>query len=133
MRRPTQFIWGMLAGAGVMAMLDSGGGWTARVWAAAQPASAATSSVKIVLENARVRVREVTFPPGVADPGMHTHALAHVGVILTPGKLVFSEPGKPAETVTFDVGSVGYREANVTHQAANPGQTPMRVIEVELK
>lgn len=130
-RRPTQLIWGMLAGASVMALLDSGAG--ARVWAAAQPSSGTTYSSRIVLENARVRVKDVTFPPGMLDPGMHTHRLAHVGVILTPGTLVFSEPGKPAETVTFDVGSVGYREANVTHQATNPGKTPMRVIEVELK
>jgi 2-keto-4-pentenoate hydratase len=57
---------------------------------------------------------------------------AHVGVILTAGSLTFTEPGRPAETVKFDVGSVGFREANVTHQAANPGKTPMRVIEVEL-
>jgi mannose-6-phosphate isomerase-like protein (cupin superfamily) len=33
----------------------------------------------------------------------------------------------------MDAGSVGYRAANVTHQVANPGRTPMRVIEVELK
>ena len=132
-RRPTQFFLGMLAGASLMALFDSGSGWSRRVWAASQAASGAQASSRIVLENARVRVKDVTFPPGVPDPGMHTHALAHVGVILTPGKLVFSEPGKPAETVAFEVGSVGYREANVTHQATNPGQTPMRVIEVELK
>ena len=128
----TQFLWGMLIGAGATALLGSGAGWSARAWAA-QPAPHATYSAKIVLENERVRVRDVTFPPGLADAGMHTHGLAHVGVILTPGTLVFSEPGKPAERVTFDVGSVGYREANVTHQATNPGRTPMRVIEVELK
>jgi len=80
-----------------------------------------------------VRVRDVTFPPGVLDTGMHTHEFAHVGVILTPGTLGFTEPGKPTETVRFDVGSVGFREANVTHQVANPGTAPMRVIEVELK
>jgi len=89
------------------------------------------SARKVVLENARVRVKDVTFPPG-ASP-IHTHELAHVGVILTPGTLVFTEPGKPAETVTFDVGSVGFREAHVTHQVTNPGPNPMRVIEVELK
>ena len=90
-------------------------------------------SIKIALENDRVRVRDVTFPPGVADTGMHTHEYPHVGVILTPGSLTFTEPGKPTETTKFDIGSVGYREAHVTHQAANPGKTPMRVIEVELK
>jgi mannose-6-phosphate isomerase-like protein (cupin superfamily) len=130
----TRFIWGVVAGAGLMALVDSGVGLLARDAAAAPAAtSGAKYTSKVVLENARVRVKDVTFPPGVTDTGMHTHELAHVGVILTPGALVFMEPGKPAETVKFEVGSVGYREANVTHQATNPGATPMRVIEVELK
>ena len=90
-------------------------------------------SIKIALENDRVRVRDVTFPPGVPDTGMHTHEYPHVGVILTPGSLTFTEPGKPTETTRFETGSVGYREAHVTHMAANPGKTPLRVIEVELK
>jgi mannose-6-phosphate isomerase-like protein (cupin superfamily) len=56
-----------------------------------------------------------------------------VGIILTAGTLVFTEPGKPPDSVKFDVGSAGFREAGVTHQVTNPGSTPMRVIEVELK
>jgi quercetin dioxygenase-like cupin family protein len=87
----------------------------------------------IVLENERVIVKDVTFPPGVLDTGMHTHALAHVGVILTKGELIFTEPGGKTERVTFEPGTVGFREANATHQVANPGSAPMRVIEVELK
>ena len=90
-------------------------------------------AAKVVLENDRVRVRDVTFPPGVMDTGLHTHELPHVGVILTAGVLNFTEPGKPTETARFEIGSVGYRAANVTHQAVNPGKTPMRVIEIELK
>ena len=90
-------------------------------------------SSRIVLENERVRVKDVTFPPGVLDTGMHTHDLAHVGVILTKGSLIFTEPGGKSETVAFESGSVGFRGANATHQVANPGSTPMRVIEVELK
>jgi quercetin dioxygenase-like cupin family protein len=119
----------MLVGAGLMAVAPDAGTRAAR---AAEPA-AVKSTAKIVLENARVRVRDVTFPPGVPDTGMHTHPYAHVGVILTPGSLVFTEPGKKAETVAFEAGSAGYREANVTHQVANPGTAPMRVIEVEIK
>jgi quercetin dioxygenase-like cupin family protein len=90
-------------------------------------------AVKVLLDNDRVRVREVTFSPGVLDTGMHTHDLAHVGVILTKGALVFTEPGGKPENVAFEAGSVGFREANVTHQVGNPGTSPMRVIEVELK
>ena len=137
----TPFLWGMLAGASVMALALAGTATGsvvaacaighARAQGAAPPPAASTSTVKVVLENARVRVRDVTFAPGTAP--MHTHELAHVGVILTPGTLVFTEPGKPAESVKFDAGSVGFRDAHVTHQVTNPGPAPMRVIEVELK
>lgn len=137
MRGRREFVWGMVLGAGLMALVSNAGLRGARAAGGQTPVSPASSSnkytSKVVLENARVRVRDVTFPPGVLDTGMHTHPYAHVGVILTPGSLVFTEPGKPAETVAFEAGSVGYREANVTHQAANPGTTAMRVIEVEIK
>ena len=121
---------GVFAGPGVVASAASVG---VRAEAAAQPTAGAKSSSKVVLENDRVRVKEVIFPPGVGDAGMHTHELPHVGVILTAGALVFTEPKKSSETVKFEAGSVGFREANVTHQVANPGKAPMRVIEVELK
>jgi quercetin dioxygenase-like cupin family protein len=85
----------------------------------------------VLLENAQVRVREVTFAPGSGDT--HTHQWAHVGVILTKGSLAFADTGKPEEVVAFEAGSVGFREANVTHLARNPGKTPMKVIEVEVK
>ena len=133
MLRPrASFVLGMLAGAALTALWNGAGGST-HAWAAQPTGGAAKSSSKVVLENARVRVKDVTFAPGDTNPGMHTHEFAHVGVILTPGSLTFTEPGKPAETVKFDVGSVGFREAKVTHQAGNPGSAPMRVIEVELK
>ena len=127
------FFRGVLVGAVLTALASAGLGSWPRAWAAPQPPSGAKYSSKVVLENARVRVRDVTFPPGVLDTGMHTHELAHVGIILTAGSLVFTDPGKPGETVKFEAGSVGFREAKATHQVANPGSAPMRVIEVELK
>jgi mannose-6-phosphate isomerase-like protein (cupin superfamily) len=84
-----------------------------------------------VLDNSRVRVRDVTFPPGSA--GMHTHELEHVGIVIQGGTLVFKYPNGTSETAKLDAGSVGFREANVTHEPVNPGSAPVRVIEVELK
>jgi quercetin dioxygenase-like cupin family protein len=121
---------GVFAAPGVVASVN---GTTARPAGASQPTTAAKSSSKVVLENDRVRVKEVIFAAGGGDAGMHTHDLPHVGVILTAGALVFTEPKKSSETAKFDAGSVGFREANVTHQVVNPGKAPMRVIEVELK
>ena len=101
----------------------------ARRQAAAAPTSAPV--VKVLLENAQVRVRQVDFAPGAGDT--HTHPWAHVGVILTKGQLAFADVGKPEETVSFEAGSAGFREAKITHQVRNPGKEPMRVIEVEVK
>jgi quercetin dioxygenase-like cupin family protein len=98
---------------------------------AATPATMAKPAVKVLLENEQVRVREVVFAPGTGDT--HTHPWAHVGVILTKGQLAFADAGKPEELVSFEAGSVGFREAKVTHLARNPGKTPMKVIEVEIK
>jgi mannose-6-phosphate isomerase-like protein (cupin superfamily) len=64
---------------------------------------------------------------------MHTHDLAHVGVIIEGGTLVFRAPDGTSETLKLDAGSVGYRGPNVTHEPVNPGTKPVRVIEVELK
>ena len=89
------------------------------------------STSKVVLENARVRVRDVTFPPGPTS--MHTHELAHVGIVIQGGTLVFKYADGTSETAKLEVGSVGFREANVTHAPVNTGTTPVRVIEVELK
>ena len=88
-------------------------------------------AVKVLLENDTVRVREVIFAPGAGDT--HTHPWAHVGVILTKGQLAFADAGKPEEVVDFEAGSVGFRAAKVTHLARNPGTSPMKVIEVEVK
>jgi mannose-6-phosphate isomerase-like protein (cupin superfamily) len=86
---------------------------------------------KNLLENDRVRVREVLMEPGV-EYAPHTHEYAHVGVILKGGTLQFTEKGK-AESVTFKDGDAGWREAGVTHSIRNSGKTAVHVIEVELK
>jgi len=97
----------------------------------ALPAPTSKPVVKVLLENAQVRVRQVDFAPGAGDT--HTHPYAHVGVILTKGQLAFADAGKPEEIQSFEAGSAGFREAKVTHQVRNPGTAPMRVIEVEVK
>ncbi|MCC6165000.1 MAG: hypothetical protein IT182_16760 [Acidobacteria bacterium] len=127
------FLAGLLAGSAItVGVLTLG---HAGVAAATPPAAqvAGRYASQTVFENERVRVKDVTFPPGVSDTGMHTHDLAHVGVILTEGRLVFTEKDGTKETASFSSGSVGFRGPNATHMVANPGTTPMRVIEVELK
>ena len=137
-RSKLTFVAGVGAGSLMTALVLTMGSagveaWRADGQAAAAPKGAIKYSTQVVFENERVRVKDVTFPPGVPDTGMHTHDLAHVGVILTEGKLVFTEGDGKKETASFSSGSVGFRAPNATHMVANPGTRPMRVIEVELK
>lgn len=102
--------------------------------AAAQPASGAQkNSSRVVLENARVRVKEAIFYPGDTHPGAHTHELAHVGVVIEGGTMEFRSPDGSVEKMTLVAGGAGYRDANVTHEPVNTGKKPVKVIEVELK
>ena len=131
--RVSIFIAGIIAGAALTAALMAGvpalaSGATESPQSAPQKAEA---NVKVVLENDRVRVRDVTFPPGVT--GMHTHTLPHVGVVIDGGTLVFRYPDGKTETAKLERGGAGFRDANVTHEPTNPGKAPVRVIEVELK
>jgi mannose-6-phosphate isomerase-like protein (cupin superfamily) len=127
------FITGVAAGVALTGALSTGvpalANTTADLPHVAQ--EKAEANVKVVLENDRVRVRDVTFPPGVT--GMHTHKLPHVGVVIDGGTLVFRYPDGKTETAKLDRGGAGFREANVTHEPTNPGKAPVRVIEVELK
>ena len=132
-KHSVSFAGGVLAGVAVTAFVFVSGSASANsVTDALQAApQKAEANVKIVLENDRVRVRDVTFPPGVT--GMHTHKLPHVGVVIDGGTLVFRYPDGKTETAKLDRGGAGFREANVTHEPTNTGKAPIRVIEVELK
>lgn len=95
--------------------------------------AAEKNSSRVVLENEKVVVKEVIFMPGDRQPGMHTHKYAHVGVPINGGKLQFNYPDGKTETADLKPGAPGFREANVTHEAINMGDKPVRVIEVEIK
>jgi hypothetical protein len=129
MKRSITFLAGMAAGLALAAAISGGSRLGARV--EAQAAQKNTS--KVVLENDRVIVKDATFYPGDTAPGMHTHKLPHVGVIIDGGTLVMRSPDGKTETLDLKRGGAGYREANVTHEPIAKGTSPIRVIEVELK
>jgi quercetin dioxygenase-like cupin family protein len=125
------FTAGLVLGSVLVTLALVSGPLSARAADVSQANARSESTAKVVLENARVRVRDVTFPPGVT--GMHTHALPHVGIVIQGGTLVFKYPDGKSETMKLEVGGAGFREANVTHEPVNTGSSPVRVIEVELK
>lgn len=97
---------------------------------AQDPLKVAPSMYKLVHENARVRVMEVTFKPG-AKIAAHSHP-DHFVYALSTGKLKISKPqGEPAE-LEVKVGEVLWIPAE-THWAENTGSTEVRLLVTELK
>ena len=140
MKRSITFLAGMAAGLALAAVISGGArlgadfGLDLGIGGARVEAQAAQKNTsKVVLENDRVIVKDATFYPGDTAPGMHTHKLPHVGVVIDGGTLVMRSPDGKTETLELQRGGAGYREANVTHEPIAKGTSPIRVIEVELK
>lgn len=85
---------------------------------------------KILLENDKVRVMEVIFPPG-ATAAMHSHP-NHSVYVLAGGKIEITEKGKKAASMDIKSGTAIYMPA-VTHMGKNTGMTTLKLIVTEMK
>jgi quercetin dioxygenase-like cupin family protein len=87
-------------------------------------------SIRVTLDNARVRVFEATLPPG-AKENLHSHPASIVHVI-EGGTVRNHFPDGSTKDATLQAGTSAYREPLV-HWAENVGDTTVRLIVVELK
>jgi len=98
---------------------------------AAQDAAVANAEFTTVrLDNERVRVLETTLPPGAREP-LHSHP-AYLVRVLEGGRIRVHSADGTATEAEAPTGAVLYSEAT-THSTENLGETPMRVLLVELK
>jgi len=97
---------------------------------AQDPAVVNSKTIRVRLENDRVRVLEATLPPGTKEK-VHSHP-ANVIYVLEGGRYRnYAADGKTTEG-TLRTGEVIYRDP-LTHAAENIGDTTMHLILVELK
>ena len=97
---------------------------------AQDPAVVNASTIRIKLENDRVRVLEATLPPGAKEQ-LHSHP-AYVIYVIAGGKVRnHAVDGKITES-ELATGDTLYRDP-LTHWAENIGTTPIHMILVELK
>ena len=87
-------------------------------------------TIKLRLENARVRVLEATLKPGDKEK-THSHP-AYVIYVIEGGRVRTHGVDGSATEADFKTGDVIYREP-VTHWAENIGKTTIRLELVELK
>jgi quercetin dioxygenase-like cupin family protein len=105
-------------------------GWATSI-PAQDPAVVNSKTIKVKLENDKVRVLEAELPPGVKEQ-IHSHP-ANVIYVVAGGKFRnYSADGKAAGEIELKTGEVLYRDP-LTHAAENIGSTTAHLILVELK
>ncbi len=89
---------------------------------------------EIILDNDKVEVVRLTYPPG-SESGMHTHVHPNRTVYFVKGgKLALIPEGEKAKTKILDVpdGKIIYLPT-MTHNVKNIGNTEVVIIENEIK
>lgn len=94
------------------------------------PAVVNSDTIKMRIDNARVRVLEAILKPGDKEK-THSHP-AYVIYVIAGGKVRMHGTDGSTNEVEFKTGDVLYREA-VTHWAENIGDTTIKLELVELK
>ncbi len=115
--------------AGILAAGLFFGGAAQSIWAA-DPLQVAPEMYKLLFENERVRVMEVTFKPGekIAE---HSHP-DHYAYVAEAGQLKITKPDGTVSNADLKAGQVMWIPAE-THRAENTGTTQVRLVVNELK
>jgi quercetin dioxygenase-like cupin family protein len=94
------------------------------------PLVVAANLVKPMFENARVRVFEAHFAPGVKAP-WHAHP-DHIMYLITDANLHITLPGGKTQDIVQRAGDTMWMEAG-QHEVVNTGTAEARILIVELK
>lgn len=86
---------------------------------------------KVLLENDHVRVVEYQVPPGQKD-NWHTHP-AKISYIVSGGTLKITTADGSSFVVQENAGAASWFGAVGKHYGENIGQTPVRIVFVEIK
>ena len=97
---------------------------------AQDPAVVNAKTIRVKLENSRVRVLETTLQPGDKEQ-LHSHP-AYIIYVISGGKARNHTPDGKVSESEFVTGETLYREP-LTHWAENIGTTTIHLILVELK
>ncbi len=90
-------------------------------------------TIKVILENNKVKVTEYVSNPGkdICGKGKHTHA-PHLSILLTDAKVTATTPDGKTQIFDVTAGTAFWSEAE-THIAINSGSKIAKAYLVELK
>ena len=126
MKTLTHFVVGILVPAFIMAVgvMNPAG--------AQDKAAKAAVTPKVLLENAKVKVYEVTYKPGAENTTVAASANRIVRAI-KGGKLDRTYADGKKESTTWKTGEVRYLESGQAYSTKNNGKTEVQLYVVQLK
>ena len=94
------------------------------------PVKVSPDLYKVILDNDRIRVLDITLKPGEKSP-MHSHPDFAV-YALTDGKALFTFKDGKTKDIELKKGQCVWNDA-MSHAAENTGKTDLHVLNIELK
>ena len=103
------------------------------VYGKSQQKSMLTDTIKVILENDKVKVTEYSSAPGkdICGKGRHTHP-PHLSIFLTDAGARLVMPDGKTQDFNLKAGHALWSEAE-THMVVNNGNKPAKVYIIELK
>jgi len=103
------------------------------VYGKSQQDISVSDTIRVILENDKLKVTEYTSTPGkdVCGKGKHTHA-PHLSILLTDAIVTVTTPDGKTQMFDLKAGSTFWSEAE-THIAINSGSKIAKAYLVELK
>ncbi len=126
MKKLIRFVVGIVIPAFIMA------GGVASSAVAQEKAAKGTPTTKVLLDNAKVRVIEVTFKPGDTNTGIVSTSYRIVRA-LTAGTTQYAYADGKKETKVRKAGDVWIAEPGPAYTSTNVGKTVAKVYVVQLK
>jgi hypothetical protein len=92
-----------------------------------------TDTIRVIIENDKIRVTEYVSNPGkdICGKGKHTHA-PHLSILLTDAKVAVTPADGKTQIVEVKAGATFWSDAE-THIAINSGNNVARAYIVEVK
>ena len=103
------------------------------VYGVSQQSTPVSDTIRVILENDKVKVTEYVSNPGkdICGKGKHTHA-PHLSILLTDATVTVTTSDGKTQIVNVTAGTTFWSEAE-THIAINSGSKVAKAYLVELK
>jgi hypothetical protein len=88
---------------------------------------------KVLIDNARAQVWDVSWPKTATPPGIHRHLYDMTGLYYWPGDRRITNPDGTSRNINTEAGRIQWQLKGITHMEEGISDDPLRAVMLELK